>query len=249
MRSGRTIRLWRDELGKQPPYRTDRPGAVRQLRRQRRNAPATCRWAGRCRPNVLDLNPVFRNLTNGRLDTRRQGADRRCCATTDSTPSIPSARTPCDSGSCRAGRSRRKSREQILKYCMSDVDALVRVCCREFCRTLSCDTRRRALSRRIRRRVCRDGAPRRSDRHGNFPAARRQGRLARGARRDGSGDRREVRRLCPAQQQFRLDLLRRDVDRLPQARGHLRCLAAAGVRRARYAAQNLRRHDKRVSAA
>ena len=43
LRSGRTLRLWRDQLGKAPPYRSDRRAAVRLLRRAMLNAPAIWR--------------------------------------------------------------------------------------------------------------------------------------------------------------------------------------------------------------
>ena len=63
-----------------------------------------------------------------------------------------------------------EEREQILKYCMSDVDALVRV----LPRILSdIDHLGVALYHGEFAAVsAADGAPRRSDRHGNFPAAR-----------------------------------------------------------------------------
>jgi DNA polymerase I len=71
-RSGRTLRLWRDkhygpvnELGEQPPYRTDsRVLFVNFVA----NAECACHLAlGWPLPkNILDLSPLFRNLVNGR---------------------------------------------------------------------------------------------------------------------------------------------------------------------------------------
>ena len=120
--------------------------------------------------HVLDLSPAFRNLTNGRstpegkgligllryygldaIDAKRKDAMRQRIM--QGWPFTP------------------EEREQILKYCMSDVDSLRARSAANSARHRA--SRRRALSRRIRRRVCTDGAPRRSDRHGSFPAARR----------------------------------------------------------------------------
>jgi Phage Terminase len=64
LRSGRTLRLWRDQLDAVPPYRTDR-GAL--LVSFVANAECACHLAlGWPLPaRVLDLSPAFRNLTNG----------------------------------------------------------------------------------------------------------------------------------------------------------------------------------------
>ena len=64
LRSGQTLRLWRDELGATPPYRTD-AGAL--FVNFVANAECACHLAlGWPLPTrVLDLNPAFRNLTNG----------------------------------------------------------------------------------------------------------------------------------------------------------------------------------------
>ena len=64
LRSGRTLRLWRDQLGEQPPYRTDRGVLFVSFVA---NAEVASHLAlGWPMPaNVLDLSPVFRNLTNG----------------------------------------------------------------------------------------------------------------------------------------------------------------------------------------
>jgi DNA polymerase I len=65
LRSGRTLRLWRDELGEQPPYRTDDKVLFVSFVA---NAEVACHLSlGWPMPaNEFDLNPVFRNLTNGR---------------------------------------------------------------------------------------------------------------------------------------------------------------------------------------
>ena len=88
---------------------------------------------------------------------------------------------------------------------------------------------------------------RRSDRHGNFRAARRREDLARGARRHGAGDRRAIWRLCP-QCRRRLDLQHGTLRRLSR-RAKASPLAAARDRQAQHAAQDLRGHDQRLAAA
>jgi DNA polymerase I len=72
LRSGRTLRLWRDELGEQPPYRTD-DGAL--FVNFVANAECACHLAlGWPLPvNVLDLSPAFRNQTNGRYTPEGKG--------------------------------------------------------------------------------------------------------------------------------------------------------------------------------
>lgn len=125
LRSGQTLRLWRGELDERPPYRTDDKVLFVNFVA---NAEMACHLAlGWPVPqNVLDLSPAFRNLTNGRstpegkgligmlryygldaLDAKRKDAMQR--RVMQGWPFTP------------------EEREQILKYCMSDVDSLVRV--------------------------------------------------------------------------------------------------------------------------
>src|SRR5262249_4289344 len=72
LRSRRTLRLWRDALGDQPPYRTDKDVLFVSFVA---NAECAChlslRWP--LPANVLDLSPVFRNLTNGRSTPEGKG--------------------------------------------------------------------------------------------------------------------------------------------------------------------------------
>jgi DNA polymerase I len=72
LRSGRTLRLWRDELGERPPYRNDRGVLFVSFVA---NAECACHLAlGWPLPvNVLDLSPAFRNLTNGRSTPEGKG--------------------------------------------------------------------------------------------------------------------------------------------------------------------------------
>jgi DNA polymerase I len=72
LRSGQTIRLWHDELGGRPPYRTDDKVLFVSFVA---NAECSChlslRWPLPAR--VLDLSPVFRNLVNGRSAPEGKG--------------------------------------------------------------------------------------------------------------------------------------------------------------------------------
>jgi DNA polymerase I len=72
LRSGQTMRLWRDELGPRPPYRTDSGVLFVSFVA---NAECACHLSlDRPLPEkVLDLSPAFRNLTNGRLTPEGKG--------------------------------------------------------------------------------------------------------------------------------------------------------------------------------
>src|SRR5262249_43901394 len=125
LRSGRTLRLWRDELGKHPPYRTD-DGVL--LVSFVVNAEWACHLAmGWPLPaNVLDLSPVFRNLTNGRSTPEGKGllgALRYFGFDTISTKHKEAMRKRV----MRGWPFTPEEREQILKYCGGDVDDLARL--------------------------------------------------------------------------------------------------------------------------
>jgi DNA polymerase-1 len=72
LRSGRALRLWHNQLGEQPPYRTDHGVLFVSFVA---NAECACHLAlGWPLPaRVLDLSPAFRNLTNGRLTPEGKG--------------------------------------------------------------------------------------------------------------------------------------------------------------------------------
>ena len=72
LRSGRTLRLWRDQLGPLPPYRTDRDALFINFVA---NAECACHLAlGWPLPvKVLDLSPAFRNIVNGRTTPEGKG--------------------------------------------------------------------------------------------------------------------------------------------------------------------------------
>jgi hypothetical protein len=72
LRSGRTLRLWRDELDKDPPYRTDdRILFVSFVANAECNCHLALGWP--LPTNVLDLSPAFRNIVNGRTVPQGKG--------------------------------------------------------------------------------------------------------------------------------------------------------------------------------
>ncbi len=123
LRSGRTLRLWRDELGVQPSYRIDRDVLFVSFVA---NAECACHLAlGWPLPhNVLDLSPVFRNLTNGLSTPEGKGllgALRYFHLDTISAKEKDAARDRI----MRGWPFTPEEREWILTYCLSDVDALL----------------------------------------------------------------------------------------------------------------------------
>jgi DNA polymerase I len=125
LRSGRTLRLWRDELREQPPYRTD-DGAL--FVSFVANAECACHLAlGWPQPsNVLDLSPAFRNLTNGRSTPEGKGligAQRYY-----GLDAIGSKQKDAMQKRVMKGWPfTPEERQKILQYCYSDVDALARL--------------------------------------------------------------------------------------------------------------------------
>jgi DNA polymerase-1 len=124
LRSGRTIALWRDELGKLPPYRTDDKVLFVNFVA---NAEMACHLAlGWPMPHVLDLNPAFRNLTNGRYTPegkgligllRYFGLDAISAKRKDAMQRRVMQGPPFTAD----------ERRQITAYCLSDVESLARV--------------------------------------------------------------------------------------------------------------------------
>jgi DNA polymerase I len=72
LRTGQTLRLWRDQLGKTPPFRTD-AGVLFVCFVA--NSECACHLAlGWPMPaKILDLSPVFRCVVNGRLPPESKG--------------------------------------------------------------------------------------------------------------------------------------------------------------------------------
>jgi DNA polymerase I len=125
LRSGRTLRLWRDQLGPQPPYRTD--SGVLHVSFVA-NAECACHLAlGWSLPaRVLDLSPAFRNLTNGRSTPEGKGllgALRYYGIDTIGAKRKDAMRDRI----MRGWPFTPEEQQQILKYCGSDVDALQRL--------------------------------------------------------------------------------------------------------------------------
>jgi DNA polymerase I len=128
LRSGRTLRLWRDaidKLGRQPPYRTDRDVLFISFVA---NAECACHLAlGWPLPkNVLDLSPAFRNLTNGRSTPEGKGllgALRYYGLDTISTKHKDAMRDRIIKGWPFTAEEQR----EILDYCYSDIDAPLRL--------------------------------------------------------------------------------------------------------------------------
>ncbi len=125
LRSGRTLRLWRDELGKRPPYRTDAGVLFVNFVA---NAECACHLAlGWPLPaKVLDLSPAFRNLTNGLPTPEGKGligALRYYRLDAIGTKQKDAARDRVMQG----WPFTPEEREWILNYCASDVDALLRL--------------------------------------------------------------------------------------------------------------------------
>jgi hypothetical protein len=125
LRSGQTLRLWRDELGPQPPYRTDSKVLFVSFVA---NAECACHLAlGWPRPaRVLDLSPVFRNLTNGRFTPEGKGqlgALRYFGLDTMSAKQKDAMRKRIMAG----WPFTPEEREQVQNYCADDVNDLRRL--------------------------------------------------------------------------------------------------------------------------
>jgi hypothetical protein len=125
VRSGRRFALWRDELGPTPPYSV---GPNSLLVSFVANAECACHLAlGWSLPtNVLDLSPVFRNITNGRRVVEGKGllgALRYYNLDTIATKQKDAMHKRITQG----WPFTPAERQQILDYCASDVDALARL--------------------------------------------------------------------------------------------------------------------------
>jgi DNA polymerase I len=125
LRSGRTLRLWRDELGPRPPYRTDRGVLFVSFVA---NAECACHLSlGWPLPaKILDLSPAFRNLTNGRSTPEGKGlvgALRYYGLDSIGTKQKEAMQKRVMQG----WPFTPQERQQILAYCGTDVDALERL--------------------------------------------------------------------------------------------------------------------------
>jgi hypothetical protein len=125
LRSGRTISLWRDELGPAPPYRTDAGVLFVSFVA---NAELACHLAlGWPLPaKVIDLNPEFRRVTNGRLTPEGKGL--LGALTYYGFDTIGTKRKDMMRERILQGWPfTAEEREQILRYCAGDVDDLIRL--------------------------------------------------------------------------------------------------------------------------
>ncbi len=125
LRSGRTLGLWRDELGPEPPYRTDSNVLFVSFVA---NAECACHLAlGWPMPKrVLDLNPAFRNWINGCQTPegkgligalRYYGLDAMTAKQKDAMLERVMAGPPFTAS----------ERQRILDYCAGDTEALRRL--------------------------------------------------------------------------------------------------------------------------
>jgi DNA polymerase family A len=125
LRSGRTINLWRDELGGQPPYRTDDKVAFVNFSGQ---AEMGCHLAlGWSIPrNIIDLSAIFRCLTNGKAVPEGKGliGMQRYYG----FDAISSKRKDAMRDRILQGWPfTAEERERIIRYCASDVQPLGRL--------------------------------------------------------------------------------------------------------------------------
>jgi DNA polymerase-1 len=125
LRSGQTLRLWRNQLGKLPPYKTDHRALFVCFVA---NAECACHltlgWPLPAR--ILDLSPIFRNLTNGLKTPAGRGllgALRYYGLDAISTKKKDAMRDRIMQGWPFTPEEQQK----ILDYCTSDVDALCRL--------------------------------------------------------------------------------------------------------------------------
>jgi hypothetical protein len=125
LRSGRTVQLWRDELGKEPPYRTDSKVLFVNFVA---NAEMSCHLAlGWPVPaKILDLNPAFRNVTSGRYTPEGKGL----------IGLLRYYRLDAIDAKRKEAMQKRvlhgppftaEERQQIMAYCLSDAESLARV--------------------------------------------------------------------------------------------------------------------------
>jgi hypothetical protein len=122
LRSRQTLALWRDQFGPTPPYRTDRKVLFVNFVA---NAECACHLAlGWPLPaNVLDLNPAFRNLMNGRPTPEGKGLIG--ALRYFGLPSIGSKQKEAMQKRIIAGWPfTPDERRQILDYCSADAMAL-----------------------------------------------------------------------------------------------------------------------------
>jgi DNA polymerase I len=125
LRSGRALRLWRDQLGAQPPYRTDRAVLFVSFVA---NAECACHLAlGWPLPaRILDLSPAFRNRTNGRSTPEGKGLLGALRYYGFDTIN-PKKKDAMRARILRGWPFTEEERKQILNYCFGDAEDLIRL--------------------------------------------------------------------------------------------------------------------------
>jgi hypothetical protein len=125
LRSGQTLRLWRNQLGPQPPYRSDSGVLFVSFVA---NAECACHlslgWPLPAR--VLDLSPAFRNIVNGRTTPEGKGligALRYYGLDAIGSKQKDTMRERIQKGWPFTPEEQQK----ILDYCQSDTDSLLRL--------------------------------------------------------------------------------------------------------------------------
>jgi hypothetical protein len=125
LRTGRTARLWRDELGARPPYRTDERALFVCFVG---NAELSCHLAlGWPLPaNVLDLSAEFRCVVNGRWAPEGKGL-LGALAYYGLDAAGSKHKDAMRDRIIKGWPFTIEEREQILHYCSGDVEAMVRL--------------------------------------------------------------------------------------------------------------------------
>jgi DNA polymerase-1 len=128
LRSGRTLRLWLDELNERPPYRTDSKVLLVSFVA---NAECACHLAlGWPLPaNELDLSPAFRNSVNGRLTPEGKGllGALRYFGFSNVDQKLKDAMRD---RIIQGWPFTPEEQQKILNYCAGDVDDLLRLLAR-----------------------------------------------------------------------------------------------------------------------
>jgi DNA polymerase I len=123
--AGQTYRLWRDQLGNQPPYRVDDKVLFVCFVG---NAELTCHLAldWPLPAHVLDLSAEFRCITNGRTVPAGKGL-LGALAYYGFDSSGSKYKDAIRDRIMKGWPFTDKEREEVLLYCANDVDAMVRM--------------------------------------------------------------------------------------------------------------------------
>jgi len=122
LRSGRTLRLWRDQLGSTSPNRTDdRTLFLSFVFNAEGVSRLSLGW--QLPTKVIDLSPLFRCVVNGRIVP--QGKGLLGALAYYGIPSVEAIYKDKIRGLIKSGwRAVNENKTEILKYVMTDVDPL-----------------------------------------------------------------------------------------------------------------------------